>query len=92
MKRRVTEWRPGRVAWTIVAGIAAAAGGCIAEPGESGEAVDRAGVERRAPDGSIRRPFFGGAFVTYAPEMPIELDQAIAGQRPDRPVVVWAGK
>jgi hypothetical protein len=41
---------------------------------------------------AIRRPFLRGAFVTYNTEMPIEIDQAIAGRKTDRPVIVWAGK
>jgi len=45
----------------------------------------------RAPDGSLRRPFLGGAFVTYNQEMPVDIDQAIAGEPTDHPVVVWAG-
>jgi hypothetical protein len=45
----------------------------------------------RAPDGSLRVPFLGGAFVTRNREMPIEIQQAIAGLPPDHPVVVWAG-
>ena len=40
----------------------------------------------------VRRSFLGGYFVTYSGAMPREVDQAIAGVRPDRPVVVWAGK
>ena len=40
----------------------------------------------------VRRPFLGGYFVTYSGAMPREVDQAIAGVRPDRPVVVWAGR
>jgi hypothetical protein len=45
----------------------------------------------RAPDGSLRVPFLGGAFVTYNREMPVEVEQAIAGIPTDRPVIVWAG-
>ena len=40
---------------------------------------------------SARVPFLGGAFVTWADSMPVEVEQAVAGQRTDRPVVVWAG-
>jgi hypothetical protein len=36
-------------------------------------------------------PFLGGAFVTWAESMPVEVEQAVAGQRTDRPVLVWAG-
>ena len=45
----------------------------------------------RAPDGSIRVPFLGGAFVTRNRAMPPDVEQAIAGEPTDHPVVVWAG-
>jgi hypothetical protein len=45
----------------------------------------------RGADGELRRAFLGGAFVTRNTEMPVEIDQAIAGEVTDHPVVVWAG-
>jgi len=48
-------------------------------------------VARRYPDGSVRIPFLGGAFVTKNHEMPVEVEQAIVGEPTDHPVVVWAG-
>jgi|HubBroStandDraft_6_1064221.scaffolds.fasta_scaffold533459_2 hypothetical protein len=51
---------------------------------------ERAATAVRAPDGSLRVPFLGGAFVTKSPAMPVEMEQAIAGEVPDRPVVVMA--
>jgi hypothetical protein len=39
----------------------------------------------------VRVPYLGGAFVTYSGEMPIDVHQAIAGQKTDHPVIVWAG-
>ena len=45
----------------------------------------------RADDGSLRVPYLGGAFVTRSAEMPIEVEQAIAGVPTNRPVIVWAG-
>jgi hypothetical protein len=40
---------------------------------------------------SARVPFLGGAFVTWAESMPVEVEQAARGVATDRPVVVWAG-
>jgi hypothetical protein len=70
-----------------IAGVLAT--GCVG--GGESEPVEQAAQMTRAPDGSLRRPFLGGAFVTWNEEMPIEIDQAIAGEIPDHPVVVWAG-
>jgi hypothetical protein len=70
-------------------GAVALSTGCFS--GDEGVEAPRAAQAVRAPDGSLRRPFLGGAFVTWNGEMPIEVDQAIAGEVPDRPVVVWAG-
>jgi hypothetical protein len=47
---------------------------------------------RRAADGSLRVRFAGGELATWNDEMPHEIEQVAAGQRPDRPVVVWAGQ
>jgi hypothetical protein len=63
--------------------------GCLSA--DEGQPAPRAAEAVRAPDGSLRRPFLGGAFVTYNAQMPIEIEQAIAGETPDHPVVVWAG-
>ena len=70
----------------VSAGLAA---GCLG--GDDSVEAPRAAQAVRAPDGSLRRPFLGGAFVTWNGEMPTEMDQAIAGEVPDHPVVVWAG-
>lgn len=40
----------------------------------------------------VRVPFIGGAFVTYSGEMPADVHQAIAGEKTDHPVIVWAGE
>ncbi|MEJ7735703.1 MAG: hypothetical protein WKG00_41755 [Polyangiaceae bacterium] len=50
-------------------------------------ASDGSAIERP----SARVPFLGGAFVTWAESMPVEVEQAVAGRPTDRPVVVWAG-
>jgi hypothetical protein len=47
---------------------------------------------RRAADGSLRVRFAGGELATWNDEMPYELEQVAAHERPDRPVVVWAGQ
>jgi hypothetical protein len=47
---------------------------------------------RRAPDGSLRIRFAGGELATWNDEMPYELEQVAAHEKPDRPVVVWAGQ
>ena len=65
-------------------------------PSESSNGTDDADVIpaqklTRAADGSLRRAFIGGAFVTWNSSMPIEIDQAIAGEPTRRQVVVWAG-
>ena len=66
-------------------------GGADAPPGEQSAGERGSPTTIRAPDGSLRRPFLGGAFVTYNHETPIDIDQAIAGEPTDHPVVVWAG-
>jgi hypothetical protein len=48
-------------------------------------------TDARWADGSLRRAFLGGHFVTFAKEFPVELDQVLAGETPDHSVVVWAG-
>src|SRR5262245_29292165 len=65
-------------------------GSGIATPADEPDVVPAEKLTRAA-DGSLRRSFLGGAFVTWNKSMPIEVDQAIAGERPRRPVVVWAG-
>ena len=82
----------------LFAGCALVVASCGA-PMDSSTGGDRAeapsfgasAVAEHAADGSVRLPYLGGAFVTRGPEMPIEVEQAIAGRRTDRPVVVWAG-
>ncbi len=64
--------------------------GCVGAADDSSAPSDRAAKAVRAPDGSLRVPFLGGAFATKAPAMPVEMEQAIAGEVPDRPVVVMA--
>ena len=66
-------------------------GGADAPPDQQGAGEPASANTVRAPDGSLRRPFLGGAFVTYNQEMPVDIDQAIAGEPTDHPVVVWAG-
>ena len=66
-------------------------GGADAPPDQQGAGERGSANTARAPDGSLRRPFLGGAFVTYNQEMPVDIDQAIAGEPTDHPVVVWAG-
>jgi hypothetical protein len=72
-----------------VALFLAACGG-VALPGDS--------VAARWSDGSLRREFLGGHFVTWNRAFPAEVEQVIAGETPARPVVVratpgvlWAG-
>ncbi len=81
-------WRSGLLA-------AAAAGlvmGCVGSTdGGSDDAPGDPPVARRYPDGSVRVPFLGGAFVTKNREMPVDIEQAITGEPTDHPVVVWAG-
>jgi hypothetical protein len=69
------------------------AGGAESTPESTGASTpaERGSQALRAPDGSLRRPFLGGAFVTWNRAMPIEIDQAIAGETPDHAVLVWAG-
>lgn len=67
-------------------GLAAASCGSAA-PSAHDDETDGLATTRIA----VRRPFLGGAFVTWAQEMPVEVDQAIEGRPTDRPVVVWAG-
>jgi hypothetical protein len=79
---------------TIACAAALASAGCGDTDDKSEideQARPRLSAVVRAPDGSLRVPFLGGAFVTRNREMPIEIEQAIAGLRPDHPVVVWAG-
>jgi hypothetical protein len=66
--------------------LAVAVAGCVGDPGDVQE---REGRAVRAPDGSVHVPFLGGAFVTHNREMPVEVEQAIAGEPTDHPVVVW---
>jgi hypothetical protein len=73
----------------LLAISAALATGCLS--GDDSTELPRTAQAVRAPDGSLRRPFLGGAFVTWNGEMPIDIDQAIAGEVTDHPVVVWAG-
>lgn len=83
----------------LVLGAAMVAMGCGGVDGANGAeenapADPQAKEVERAPDGSIRRPFLGGAFVTYNHEMPVDIDQLLAGEPTDHPVVVfvWAGE
>lgn len=46
---------------------------------------------RQARDGSLRIPFLGGEFATWNSTFPPELEQAARGEKPDKPVIVWAG-
>ena len=66
---------------------------CVASCGsaDSEPASAREPASVKAPDGSLRVPFLGGAFVTWSPEMPVDVAQAIAGEPTDHVVVVWAG-
>lgn len=64
--------------------------GCGGDAGDTSAPAEGAAKTVRAPDGSLRLPFLGGAFVTKSPAMPVEVQQAIAGEVPDRPVVVMA--
>ena len=83
----------------LIAASAVFVTGCVATPDTAaetaataqGSAVPLARKVVRAADGSLRVPYLGGAFVTYNREMPIEVEQAIAGIPTDRPVIVWAG-
>ena len=77
----------------FVTGCAASADSSADEtaPAQGGGAASMARKVVTAPDGSLRVPYLGGAFVTYNREMPIEVEQAIAGIPTDRPVIVWAG-
>ncbi|WP_394841676.1 hypothetical protein LZC95_31960 [Pendulispora brunnea] len=53
------------------------------------EAEERIAAER--PDSpAIKRTFLRGHFETRNSEFPIEVEQAMAGVRTDRPVIVWA--
>ncbi len=81
-------WRSGLVAAAAVGLLL----GCVGNVDGAGD--DSPGdppVARRYPDGSVRIPFLGGAFVTKNGEMPVEVEQAIAGEPTDHPVVVLAG-
>jgi len=75
----------------FVTGCAASADSSVDETAQGGGAANVARKVVTAPDGSLRVPYLGGAFVTYNREMPIEVEQAIAGLPTDRPVIVWAG-
>ena len=77
----------------FVTGCAASADSSANEtaPADGDEAANVARKVVTAADGSLRVPYLGGAFVTYNREMPIEVEQAIAGIPTDRPVIVWAG-
>jgi len=53
------------------------------------EAEERTAAER--PDSpAIKRAFLRGHFETRNSEFPVEVEQAMAGVRTDRPVIVWA--
>lgn len=55
------------------------------------ESEERA-AERRDPTPAIRRPFLSGYFETRSSEFPVEVEQAMSGARPERTVIVWAGR
>jgi hypothetical protein len=79
--RKTILWRSGFVA--------AALAGLVTGEGSSDEEAPQGLVHAvRAPDGTVRVPFLGGAFMTRNREMPIEMEQAIAGEPTDHPVVV----
>jgi hypothetical protein len=59
-----------------------------AAPGEADVQDPAAASARR----EVRVPYLGGAFVTYSGDMPVDVHQAIAGQRTDHTVIVWAGE
>ncbi|WP_394830985.1 hypothetical protein LVJ94_31200 [Pendulispora rubella] len=53
------------------------------------EAEERAAAERPTSP-PIKRAFLRGHFETRNTEFPVEVEQAMAGVRTDRPVIVWA--
>jgi hypothetical protein len=66
--------------------LAVAMAACVGDPGDVQQRRER---PVQVSDGSVRLPFLGGAFVTHNREMPVEVEQAVAGEPTDHPVVVW---
>jgi hypothetical protein len=86
-------WRAAHVGLVAVAAAGMLVAACVGNPGDDAADDEPAALPAavRAPDGTLRVPYLGGAFVTKNREMPIEVQQAIAGEPTDHPVVVWVG-